>query len=152
MLRYVRQGYENGPIGHIRPGDDIFDAIQDDGARGLEQRFILIGIKPANRKAATAGEPAQRIRGPGRQIRQIVEGKQVASIGGDEEIALFTRGRPDRCHVGIDQGPQHFGEHRLGRPLLAGERQDRGGAAVPQRSQQPGDDQNEVAAARDVAE
>jgi hypothetical protein len=54
----VGQGQEDRTVRQIRPGDDVLNAIENRGARGLKKRFIGVRVELADRKAAPARQPA----------------------------------------------------------------------------------------------
>ena len=95
-------------VGEIGAGDDILDAVENDRAGGLEQHLVLVGVELAHREAAAARQPAERVGEPCAAGGQVVKGQHMAVVGGDEEIALLARQRPDRGGVGIDKRPQHL--------------------------------------------
>jgi hypothetical protein len=69
----IRQGQKDRTVREVWPGDDIFNAIENCGAGGLEQRFIGVGIELADCKAAPARQSAQCIGGVGGNVGQVVE-------------------------------------------------------------------------------
>src|SRR5207248_9394950 len=96
---------------------------------GLEEHLVTIGIKLAEGKAASTGEPAKSIRKPGGQAGQIIEGEDMPIVGGNHEVALFARSRSRWSYIGINQRSQEYREHGLCRPLLASDHQQWIGAA-----------------------
>ena len=55
---------KEAPVREIGAFHDVLDAIQDDRSRGIEQHFVLIGVKLARREAATGRESAERVGDP----------------------------------------------------------------------------------------
>jgi hypothetical protein len=51
-LREGGQGQKEGAVGEIGTADDIFDAVEDDRAGGVEQHLVLVGVELADRKAS----------------------------------------------------------------------------------------------------
>jgi hypothetical protein len=109
----------------------------------LEENLVTVGIKLADGKATSAGDPTKGIRQPKGRAQQIVEGEDMAVVGGNHEVALLPRRRSCWSCVGIDQRAQDFREHGLCRPLLASDHQQWIGAALLQRGQQPCHHQHE---------
>jgi hypothetical protein len=68
----------------------------------LEEHLITVCIKLTNGKTTPTGEPAKGIGEPGRQAGQIIEGEDMAIVGGNHEVALFARKRFRRSCVGIN--------------------------------------------------
>ena len=50
-FRYRWKGQKERPVGEIGTGDDILDAVKNDGTSGVEQRLVLVGVELANGKA-----------------------------------------------------------------------------------------------------
>jgi hypothetical protein len=69
----------------------IFNAVEDHGARRMEEDFILVMNNCRNAKRP-AGEAAKASE-PGWQAGQVVEGEDMSIVGGDHEIALLARQR-----------------------------------------------------------
>jgi hypothetical protein len=74
----VGEGQKDRTIRQVRPRDDVLDAIENRGARGLKQHLIGVGVELADRKAAAACQSAQGIGGVSWNVGQVVEGEQVA--------------------------------------------------------------------------
>ena len=144
FLRDRLQRQEHGAIGEVGPRHDVLDAVQDHRPGGVEQYFVLIGIKLAHREAAAGGEPAERVGNPGGQARHVVEGEDMAIAGGDEQVAILARQGAQGRGVRIEQRPQDRREGGLRRSLLARQHDHRIGAAIAQAGQHPGDHQNEL--------
>jgi hypothetical protein len=49
-------------VGKIGAGDDILDPVENDGAGGGKQNFVLIGEQPTCREGTAAGQAANGIR------------------------------------------------------------------------------------------
>jgi len=93
---------QDGAVGKIGAGDNILDAVENDGSGGRKQNFVLIGEQPTCRKGTATRQPAESIRQPGRQAAEIVEGQDVAVAGRDEQLPLIARQGPHRRHAGVD--------------------------------------------------
>ena len=104
---------------------DILDAVQQDRACGFKQHLLIVGVELPHGEAAAGREPAERVGEPVGQAGEIIEGEQIAVVGGDHQLALLARERPHRGGVGVDQRLEQLGEDGLGRALLAGYRQQR---------------------------
>ena len=89
-------------VSEVGAGDDILDPIENDGAGGRKQNFVLIGEQPTCRKGTAACQPAESIRQPRRQAAEIVKGQDVAVAGRDEQFPLIARQGPHRRHAGVD--------------------------------------------------
>jgi hypothetical protein len=57
---------QDSAVGKVGASDDILDPIENDGAGGCKQNFVLIGEQPTCRKGTAARQPAEGIRQPGR--------------------------------------------------------------------------------------
>jgi hypothetical protein len=44
-----------------RPADDLFNAVQENGARCLKRHFLLVHVELPDCKAAAAREAAERV-------------------------------------------------------------------------------------------
>jgi hypothetical protein len=108
LLANRPQGQKNRPIGQIQPANDILDAVQEGGARRLEQHLFIIRVELPDRETALARKPAERIREPGSQAGQVIEGEEVAVLGGNHQFALLTRECSDRGHIRVDQRPEEL--------------------------------------------
>jgi len=108
-----RKHQQDSAVGKIGAGDDILDAVEDDGSGGRKQNFILISEQPTGREGTPARQAAEGIRQPGRQAAEVVEGQDVAVAGRNEQLPLIARERPHRRHAGVDQRPQELREDGL---------------------------------------
>src|SRR6478752_5806776 len=104
---------QDSAVRKIGTSNDLLDPVENDGSGGGKQNFVLIGEQPTGRKSTTAGQTAEGVRQPGRQAAEIVEGKDVAVAGSDEQLPLIARQRPHRRNVGVDQPPQELREDGL---------------------------------------
>src|SRR5258707_2026782 len=86
-----RQGQKKGAIGEIWPADDILNAIEENRARGLKQHLVCVRVELPQPEARTRGEPAKRVGERVRQAGEIVEGKHMRIVGGDDEVAFLAR-------------------------------------------------------------
>jgi hypothetical protein len=50
----LRHGQEDRAIGEVWPADHVVDAVEESGASGLKQDFVIIRIKLPHGQAATA--------------------------------------------------------------------------------------------------
>ena len=78
------------------------------GRARFKQHLFIIGVELPDRETATARKPAECIGEPGRQAGQIIEGKQMAVVGRNHQLAFLARERSDRGHIGIDQRPEEL--------------------------------------------
>src|SRR6478736_9040525 len=81
---------QDSAVRKIGTGDDLLDPVENDGSGGGKQNFVLIGEQPTGRKGTSAGQTAEGVREPGRQAAEIVEGKDVAIAGRDEQLPLIA--------------------------------------------------------------
>jgi hypothetical protein len=74
----------------------------------MKSKKLLAKARPAVSVVCpgTAGrESAERVGNPRWQARYIVEGEHMAVAGGDEQVAVLARQRPQGRGVGIEQRP-----------------------------------------------
>jgi hypothetical protein len=108
LLSNRRQGQKNCAVGQIRPANDILDPIQEGRACRFKQHLFIIGVELPDRETTAARKPGECIGEPSRQAGQIIEGKQVAIVGCDHQLAFLARERSDRGRIGIDQRPEEL--------------------------------------------
>src|SRR5215468_1716647 len=102
-LREVGERQKQGAVGKIRTAGNILDAVKDNRAGSIEQHLVLVGVELADRKTASARQPAKCIREPRGQGRQVVKCEHMAVIGSYEEIAFLARQGSNRGDIGIDE-------------------------------------------------
>ena len=125
----IGAGQKNGSIAQIRPTDHLFDAVQQDGARCLEQHLLIIGVELPDGEAAPGRNTAEGIGEPVGQGGKVVEGEEIAVVGRNHQLALLAREPPHGGDIGVDQRLEQLREDGLGRALLAGYRQNGIGTA-----------------------
>jgi len=119
------QSEEHGAVGEIGPRHDVLDAVEDHRPGGVEQHLVVIGVKLADGEAAAGREPAQRVGDEGGRPETLSKASTWL-LWAAMNRSRSSRGRgAQRRGVGIEQRPQHHGEGRFRRALLAREHQQR---------------------------
>jgi hypothetical protein len=75
-----RQRQHDCSIGKIGSCDHILDAIEEHRPRRFKQHFGVVSVELAHREAAAAREPAEPVREPGRQARDVVESERIEKL------------------------------------------------------------------------
>jgi hypothetical protein len=139
-----RQLDDDRAVGGIGAARQVRDAVQQDRARRVEKHFLGVGVQLAGAEAAAGRKPAQRVRQIAVHARQIVKGDDVRGLGGDHQVALILGAASGGGACGVDQAAQDPRGGAFGAALLAGQDQDRIGAAGMQTADQTGDKKAEV--------
>ena len=85
----------------------------------LYEYFLRVPEVSPFREASTRRQPTKRVRKPGPQLAQVVEGQQPAVLCCDHEIPDLSGRASKRSRIRIDQTTQDAGRNRLRRSLIA---------------------------------
>src|SRR6516164_520563 len=113
-LGYRCEHQQDSAVGKVGAGNDILDAVENDGACSHKQNFVLIAEQPTCGKGTTARQAAEGIRQPGWQAAEVVESQDVAVAGRNEQLPLIARQGAHWRHAWVDHRSQEFREDGFG--------------------------------------
>src|SRR5205814_10039025 len=94
--RDARQLNEERPIEQIGSRDGLLDSVEDDRSLNVEDRLLAIAEKLPGCVTPTGRDPAEGVREPGRDEREIVEREHENIARPDHEVTRILRLRAQR--------------------------------------------------------
>jgi hypothetical protein len=73
------------------------------GRAAWKKNLVAIGPEPAGREGASCREPAKTVGQAVGEMAQIVEGDNMVIVGGDKQVSVVTRQRPQLREMRINE-------------------------------------------------